>query len=160
MKARNIELVLQTALSDTPVVLLNGARQTGKSTLALQFAKEKNGRYLTLDDATTLAGALSDPSGFLHHQEGFTVIDEVQKAPSLFPAIKIAVDQARKPGQFFLTGSANVLLLPQVSESLAGRMEIVSLYPFSQGELAQRQESFIDLVFLLYLPAFRNPPLA
>ncbi|MCA9469989.1 MAG: ATP-binding protein [Nitrospira sp.] len=160
MKARNIELVLQTALSDTPVVLLNGARQTGKSTLALQFAKEKNGRYLTLDDATTLAGALSDPSGFLHHQEGFTVIDEVQKAPSLFPAIKIAVDQARKPGQFFLTGSANVLLLPQVSESLAGRMEIVSLYPFSQGELAQRQESFIDLVFSSLPPSIPKSTLS
>ena len=91
MYARYIEPVLQTALSDTPVVLLNGARQTGKSTLALKLAKDRKGQYLTLDDATTLSGVLTDPVGFLHQQGGFTVIDEVQKAPSLFPAIKMMV---------------------------------------------------------------------
>lgn len=152
MYRRHIEPVLETALSDTPVVLLNGARQTGKSTLALQLTQDKKGRYLTLDDATTLAGALADPVAFLQQQQGFTVIDEVQKAPDLFPAIKMAVDQSRKPGRFLLTGSANVLMLPQVSESLAGRMEIVSLYPFSQGELAKHRENFIDIIFSSPLP--------
>ncbi|MBI4682931.1 MAG: ATP-binding protein, partial [Nitrospirae bacterium] len=110
------------------------------------------GNYFTLDDATVLAAATADPVGFLRRQDGMTVIDEVQKAPGLFPAIKRQVDRDRKPGRFLLTGSANVLLLPKISESLAGRIEIVTLWPFSQGELAGRQERFIDAVFSADMP--------
>ena len=160
MYSRGIESVLQAALSDTPVVLLNGARQTGKSTLALKLAQDRKGQYLTLDDATTLAGALTDPVGFLHQQGSFMIIDEVQKAPSLFPAIKMMVDRARTSGRFLLTGSANVLMLPQLSESLAGRMEIVSLFPLSQGEMEKGGRGFIDVVFSASLPRIPKSTIA
>lgn len=135
-------------MKDTPVVFLNGARQTGKTTLVRQIADDYSASvYFTLDDAATLAAATHDPSGFIKNLQGITVIDEVQKAPGLFPAIKTVVDNTRSPGQFLLTGSSNVLLLPRVSESLAGRMEIISLWPFSQGEINQKSESFIQRIF-------------
>ena len=147
MYARNIESELHSALADTPVVLLNGARQTGKSTLAQGYAEASSAPYVTLDDATQLAAATSDAQGFLAGLGDRAVIDEVQKAPGLFPAIKMSVDQDRRPGRFLLTGSANVLLLSQISESLAGRMELITLWPLSQGELHARQERFLDSVF-------------
>lgn len=111
---------------------------------------------MTLDDATTLAATVGDPHGFLRNLPGMVVVDEVQKAPGLFPAIKILVDADRRPGRFLLTGSANVLLLPQLSESLAGRMEAIPLWPLSQGELADRVERFIDAVFAPRLPDLSN----
>ena len=147
MYRRNIESALQAALSDTRVVLLNGARQTGKSTLAQKFADHLAGRYLSLDDETLLGTARSDPSALVRGTVGLTVIDEVQKAPALFPAIKMEVDRDRRPGRFLLTGSANVFLLPQLSESLAGRVEILPLQPLSQDELAGRKASFPDVLF-------------
>ncbi len=143
------------ALSDTPVVLLNGARQTGKSTLAQWLAKKEHpARYITLDDAAVLAAARDDPTGFLAGLGGPIVLDEVQRAPELFLAIKAVVDRNRVPGHFLLTGSANPLLLPKLSESLAGRMEILTLWPFSQGELERRTEDFIDRAFASKLPQF------
>jgi len=143
------------ALSDTPVVLLNGARQTGKSTLVQWLAKEAHpARYITLDDAAVLSAARGDPIGFLTDLDSPIVLDEVQRAPELFLAIKAVVDRNRVPGHFLLTGSANPLLLPQLSESLAGRMEILSLWPFSQGELEGRPEDFIDRAFASKLPQF------
>ena len=126
MLARNISARLLTALADRPVVLLHGARQTGKTTLVRAVAEEAGARYVTLDDLTMLAAARGDPAGFI---EGFApplVLDEVQRSPELLLAIKAAVDRQRTPGRFLLTGSANVLLLPRVAESLAGRMEIVT----------------------------------
>lgn len=152
MYRRHIESSLRAALSDTPVVLLNGARQTGKSTLAQRLADSLNGQYVTLDDATVLAAAVDDPAGFVRGLDGMTVVDEVQKAPGLFPAIKKQVDADRRPGRYLLTGSANVMLLPRVSESLAGRMEINSLWPLSQGEILDRRERFIDGAFSTELP--------
>lgn len=152
MYRRNIKDGLLAALADTPVVLLNGARQTGKTTLVEGLSRERDGHYLSLDDATVLAAATADPAGFVRKLDGMTVIDEVQKAPSLFPAIKRRVDADRKPGRFLLTGSANILLLPKMSESLAGRMEIATLWPLSQGELAGRRERFIDAAFSHGLP--------
>ena len=145
---RNIAANLLEALSDSPVVLLNGARQTGKSTLVQWLATAHHpARYVTLDDATALAAARSDPAGFLAGFEGPLVLDEVQRAPDLFLALKAEVDRKRQPGRFLLTGSADVLLLPHLSESLAGRMEILTLWPFSQGELAGVRETFINTVF-------------
>lgn len=136
------------ALSDTPVLLLNGARQTGKSTLVKTISEHAHpASYITLDDGSVLASIKHDPAGYLSTVDGPIVIDEVQKAPELFPAIKAVVDRNRRPGRFLLTGSANVLLLPKLSESLAGRMEILSLWPFSQGELDGIRELFVDALF-------------
>ncbi len=148
MIRRNISKSLAEAMADTPVVLLHGARQTGKTTLARWYSENiSGGRYLTLDDATVLAAATEDPAGFLSGLEGAVVLDEVQRAPALFPAIKAAVDRDRRPGRFLLTGSANVLLLPNLSESLAGRMEILTLWPFAASELTAAKAPFVDRVF-------------
>jgi len=138
------QLVL--ALGDRPVVLLHGARQTGKSTL-VQTLGSDSAQYRTLDDAQTLAAATLDPRGFLDSSGGTLIIDEVQRAPNLLPAIKLAVDQDRRPGRFLLTGSAQVLVLPQVSESLAGRIEVLTLWPLAQEEIEGRDTGFIDRLF-------------
>jgi len=134
-------------MTDTPVVLLNGARQTGKTTLAQALAKSAGAQYFTLDDAAMHALAVADPAGFIRNLSGPVMLDEVQKAPELFPAIKLAVDKNRQPGRFLLTGSANVMTLPRLSESLAGRMEVIPLYPFSAGELAGKREGFVRRLF-------------
>lgn len=154
MIRRNITSEVLAALADTPVVLIHGARQTGKSTLARQIAaSEHPARYFTLDDATVLAATQMDPDGFVRALDGPVVIDEVQRAPELFRAIKAVVDLDRQPGRFLLTGSADVLLLPDLSESLAGRMEVITLWPFSQGELEGRAERFVDALFEAELPS-------
>ncbi len=148
MYERQILPRLLEALSDTPVVLLNGARQTGKSTLARALPeKREKRRYVTLDDATALSAAKRDPQGFIEALDGPCVIDEIQKVPELFPAIKAFVDRKRTPGRFLLTGSANVLLLPGLSESLAGRMEILTLWPLSQQELGGRLRNPVEALF-------------
>lgn len=145
---RSITPLLLDALQDNPVVLLNGARQSGKSTLVQWLAENKHrAHYLTLDDASVLSAVHSNPSGFLAGFDDALIIDEVQRAPELFLAIKSRVDKNRTRGRFLLTGSANVLLLPKLSESLAGRMEILTLHPFSQSELEGTKGSFIDRVF-------------
>ena len=136
MYTRHILTLLNEALADTPVVLLNGTRQTGKSTLAQSLSAENSRRYLTLDDHVTLAAAKSDPDGFIAGLNGPVILDEVQRVPELFLAIKASVDRDRSPGRFLLTGSANVLLLPGIADSLAGRMEILSLWPLSNAEMA------------------------
>jgi len=148
------------ALADTPVVFINGARQTGKSTLVKKIGLEISAfNYLTFDDATLFSSASSDPTGFIQGLSGTTALDEVQKVPDLLSAIKLAVDNNRKPGSFILTGSANILLLPKVSESLAGRMEIITLYPLSQGEVENTEEGFVDALFSDAPLPFSNMPL-
>jgi uncharacterized protein len=135
---------IEEALMDTPVVLLHGARQVGKTTLAKNFEDRE---YYTLDNATTLAAAKSDPTGFIHGLSEKSTIDEIQLAPELLPAIKEHVDNNRQPGKFLLTGSANVLLVPKVSESLAGRMEVVALHPLAQTEIAGTNTQLITQAF-------------
>ena len=148
MVDRHLAPLLRDSLADTPVTLLIGARQAGKSTLAHALVAEGLvASYLTLDDGATLAAASDDPDGFVAGLEGSVAIDEVQRAAALLPAIKASVDRDRRPGRFLLTGSANVLLLPRVSESLAGRMETHVLWPFSQGEIEGRDEGFIEGLF-------------
>jgi predicted AAA+ superfamily ATPase len=148
MITRHIAMEVLTALRDTPVVFIQGARQTGKSTLVQALADgEHPARYITLDDATVLAAAQSDPQGFIAGLERPIIIDEVQRVPDLALAIKASVDSQRRAGEFLLTGSANALLLPRLSESLVGRLEILTLWPFSQGELTGRRETFVDTVF-------------
>lgn len=134
MHTRHLLPLLEEALTDTPVVVLSGARQTGKSTLAQSLSSHDNRRYLTLDDPVVLAAATGDAAGFIGGLEGPVVLDEIQRAPELFLAIKAAVDRDRTPGRFLLTGSANVMLLPRVADSLAGRMQILSLWPLSCAE--------------------------
>ncbi|CAG0949867.1 partial putative protein, partial [Anaerolineales bacterium] len=136
MFTRHILPLLNEALADTPVVLLNGARQTGKSTLVQTLSAENGRRYLTLDDHVTLSAAMGDPDGFIAGLGGTVTLDEVQRVPELFLAIKASIDRDRSPGRFLLTGSANVLLLPGIADSLAGRMEILSLWPLSNAEMA------------------------
>ena len=133
------------ALKDTPVVMVAGPRQSGKTTLVRAFAG-RDRAYVTLDDDTVLAGVRSDPTGFLRGLDR-AVIDEVQRAPELLRAIKRSVDDDRRPGRFLLTGSANILALPRVSESLAGRMEVVSLLPLSQVEVRGGKPSFLKTAF-------------
>jgi hypothetical protein len=148
MYPRHITSTLLDALADSPVVLLGGARQVGKSTLARELASAAHpARYVTLDDATVLAAAQADAQGFLAGLEKPVVIDEIQRAPQLFLAIKADVDRHRQSGRYLLTGSANVWLLPRLSESLAGRMEVFTLRTLSQGEIEGAPEGFIDALF-------------
>lgn len=140
---------LQEALEDTPVVLIHGPRQCGKSTLAKMLGEQRGYRYLTFDDENVLAAAESDPVGFCRDLPGQAILDEVQRAPGLFRSIKDMVDSDRRPGSLILTGSANVLLLPELSDSLAGRMEVLRLGPLAQAEIARLHTppSFLDAIF-------------
>ena len=148
MTGRHAAESLLDALADTPVVYLQGARQTGKSTLVRALAgRQHPASYLTLDTAAVLAAATGDPEGFVAGLRRPVVIDEAQRAPGLALAIKAAVDADRRPGQFLLTGSAGILSLPKLAESLAGRMELHTLWPFSQGELLGVRETFVDRMF-------------
>ena len=145
---RHLAEPLRDALADTPAVLINGARQTGKSTLVQSTdLASQNRQYLTFDDPGFLAAAKRDPNGFIAGLNLPVTLDEVQHVPELFPVIKAAIDRNRHPGQFLLTGSANVMLLPKLSNSLAGRMEVLTLWPFSQGELRGVRENFVEHLF-------------
>ena len=139
------------AMADTPVVLLAGPRQAGKTTLVRQVAAEQRLRYLTLDDELTRLSAQEDPVGMIRSLDR-AVIDEIQRAPQLLLAIKKSVDEDRRPGRFLLTGSANVMALPTVADSLAGRMETLSLLPLSQSEIEGQSTNWLDTVFAGQLP--------
>lgn len=149
MIRRHLHDVLLDSLRDFPVVLLIGARQVGKSTLVQELAKRDwPARYLTLDDRATLDAVLTNPDGLVQEIETPVVIDEVQRAPDLLRAIKLVVDKNRRPGMFLLTGSANVLTLASVSETLAGRVAVHQLHPFSWTEVTnQPPSSLLDLIF-------------
>jgi hypothetical protein len=134
------------AMRDTPVVLLAGPRQTGKTTLVRKVAAQEGLRYLTLDDELTRLSARDDPAGMIRSLDR-AVIDEIQRAPELLLAIKRSVDEDRRPGRFLLTGSANLMLLPAVADSLAGRMETLSLLPLSQSEIELGVSNWLDCAF-------------
>ena len=136
---------IRDALSDTRVVLISGPRQSGKTTLATDISAH-NMPFLTLDDATALAAARDDPVGFIRGLER-AVIDEVQRAPDLLLAIKGEVDRDKRPGRFLLTGSANLMTVPKVADSLAGRMEVVKLLPLSRSEIRGSRSTFLDNAF-------------
>jgi len=158
MIERHLTDRLCRSLQDAPVVYLQGARQTGKSTLVQTIAQSRHpAKYYSLDTATVLSAVENDPEGFISGLEGPAVIDEVQRVPSLLLAIKAAVDAQRKPGRFLLTGSASVLALPKISDSLVGRMELHTLWPFTQGELESWPETFLEKVFQK-TPCFEAPP--
>jgi hypothetical protein len=138
---------LTEALDDTPVVLVHGPRQSGKTTLARLVGDAGGYSYFSFDDEVLRASALADPAGFVADLPGRTVLDEVQRVPELFTSLKATVDRERIPGRFILTGSANVLLLPRLADSLAGRMEVLRLHPLAQAELAGRPSGFLEALF-------------
>jgi uncharacterized protein len=146
MFTRNISALFEETLQDTPLLLVNGSRQVGKSTF-VKILLEKTHAYYTLDDPTILSSALRDPLMFLESLPHPSIIDEIQRALPLFLPLKKLIDQNREPGFFVLTGSADVLSLPRLADSLAGRLEIYTLWPLSQGELEGKKEDFISFVF-------------
>ena len=133
---------VREALADTPVVLIHGPRQSGKTTLARLVGESRGYRYLSFDDDPVRDAALRDPVGFVADLPERAILDEVQRVPQLFTALKAAVDRRRVAGRFILTGSANVLLIPALADSLAGRLGI--LHPLSQCELARKPAHFLD----------------
>ena len=137
---------MMSALQTRRIVMLAGPRQTGKTTLAREVAGVE-GEYRTLDDVALKAAAEIDPHGFIKSKAGTLVIDEVQRAPMLLPALKKAVDENLRSGQYLLTGSANFRALPGVQESLAGRIATVRLRPLAQGEILSRQPDFVSRAF-------------
>ncbi|MCY4533630.1 MAG: ATP-binding protein [Gammaproteobacteria bacterium] len=144
---RFTEETLFEALQDTPVALIHGSRQCGKTTLAQSVGEQLGYHYISFDDDNQLQAAKADPVGFVQSLPEKTTLDEIQRTPELFTAIKASVDKNRKPGRFILTGSANVLLLPQLSDSLAGRMEIIHLRPLAQTEIAGKKPVFLQQLF-------------
>ncbi|HWL63570.1 MAG TPA: ATP-binding protein [Steroidobacteraceae bacterium] len=144
---RFAEEALRETLADTPAVLIHGPRQCGKTTLARGVGEARDYAYFSFDDDVTLAAAKADPVGFVGDLPERVVLDEVQRAPVIFPALKSAVDRRRTPGRFLLTGSANVLLLPALADSLAGRLGLLRLHPLAQCELADHAPKFLDLLF-------------
>lgn len=153
---RFAERQLAGALADTPVVLLHGPRQCGKTTLARAVAEPAGYGYLSFDDDNLAAAAKADPAGFVANLPHRMVLDEIQRVPEIFTSIKAQVDRDRRPGRFLLTGSANVLLLPTLADSLAGRLEVQRLHPLAQCELARRESGFLQALFARRFPVARH----
>ena len=144
---RYAESLLAQALADSPVVLVHGPRQSGKTTLVRQLGEPRGYDYVSFDDPVALGAATDDPVGFVASLPARVILDEVQRAPALFTSLKLAVDRDRTPGRFLVTGSANVLLVPRLADSLAGRMEVFRLHPLSQAELSGAPPRFLDELF-------------
>jgi hypothetical protein len=140
---RLAEPAVGEALADTPVVLVHGPRQCGKTTLTTRVGDRLGFEYFTLDEDAVRTAARSDPAGFVAELPERVVIDEIQRAPELFLAIKVAVDRRRTPGRFLLTGSTNILLLPTLADSLAGRMGTVRLHPLAQCEIERKPPTLL-----------------
>jgi hypothetical protein len=141
---RHLDPLVREALSDSPAVLVNGPRQCGKTTLVKHYEGEM--AYFTLDDPGLLSAVKADPLGFVK-QIDRAIIDEVQRAPELLVALKLAIDQDRRPGRFLLSGSADLMALAQISDSLAGRIEIHTLLPLSHAELCRRPSDFLKRAY-------------
>ncbi len=158
--ARHAQRAVEVALGDTRVVVVLGARQVGKSTLLEQVASaEGAGReVLTLDDQAVRSAASVDPAGFIATLKTPVAIDEIQRVPELMTEIKLRVDRDKTPGQFAITGSANLLEMKQVKDSLAGRAEYLRLHPFSQGELLGHRETFVPGLADGTFPNVTNAP--
>jgi predicted AAA+ superfamily ATPase len=146
MYVRLAERRVTDALADTPVVVVQGPRQCGKTTLVKRLIGE-GATYVTLDDSLALDAALRNPAAFVAQFQDRAVIDEVQRAPGLFVEIKKSVDEHRAPGRFLLTGSSNVMLSPRLTESLAGRVETVPLWPLTQSEIGSSRGEFLETLF-------------
>ena len=143
---RYAEEPLVESLADSPAVLIHGPRQCGKTTLARLVGDSLGYDYISFDDDVARAAA-ADPAGFVSGLPERAILDEVQRVPSLFTALKQEIDARRSPGRFLLTGSSQVLLVPTLSDSLAGRMEILRLHPLSQSEICGGVPNFLDDLF-------------
>ncbi len=142
------------ALKNSPVVFVNGPRQAGKSTLVQELAQGiYPADYITFDNTSQMAAAATSPNTFLSNRDKPLIIDEVQMVPDMFRALKLAVDKLRLEdkananGRFLLTGSANIMALPKLSDPLVGRMSVKTLYPFAACEAMQKKSSFIERLF-------------
>lgn len=144
---RMVEPRLGEALEDSPVVLIHGPRQCGKTTLARMSGEPAGFEYFSFDDAATREAASADPAGFVADLPERAILDEIQHVPALFAALKVAVDRRRSAGRFLLAGSTNILLLPKLGDSLAGRMAIVRLHPLAQCEIGGESPRFLDALF-------------
>lgn len=145
MYDRFVSQRVKEALADTPAVLIVGPRRAGKTTLARMMG-DAGRSYITLDDQTAMQAAQADPAGFIRGLD-LAIIDEIQRVPDLLLAIKKSVDDDYRPGRFLLTGSANVLTLPRVADSLAGRMETIRMLPLAQAEIEGRGPTFLERLF-------------
>ncbi|MDQ3319764.1 MAG: ATP-binding protein [Actinomycetota bacterium] len=156
---RGMASVVADAMESARAVALLGPRQAGKSTLAQVLA---GGRvpadYLTLDDDPVRSAARADPQGFVAALGRRTVIDEVQRAPDLLLAVKSRLDRDRSPGQFLLTGSANLRRVPGVADALPGRLDYLTLWPLTQGEIAGRYEDVLQRAFDGDIPSIVDAP--
>lgn len=150
MYRRSILDIIESATLDTPVIVITGARQTGKSTLCRQLmdGKKFSGKMVTLDDPSTLSAAGSDPLGFLQSLDKHLIIDEIQRVPELLLSIKKLVDDDRMHHRYILTGSTDVMAMPKVADSLAGRTEIHHLWPLAQTEIRQKKSNFLQTLVL------------
>lgn len=157
---RYAEPRLTEALADSPVVLIHGPRQCGKTTLAQTVGTRMGYAYTSFDDDVARGAAVADPAGFVADLPQRAILDEVQRVPALFAALKSAVDRKRVAGRFMLTGSANVLLVPKLADSLAGRIEILRLHPLAQCELVRRAPRFLDTLFAAGFKTRRTERLA
>lgn len=135
---------LREALRDTPAVLIHGPRQSGKTTLARSVGENRGYRYVSFDDDATRAAAKADPVGFVARLSAKSILDEVQRVPEIFTSLKATIDARRTAGRFILTGSANVLFVPDLADSLAGRMGILRLHPLVQCEIENVRPRFLD----------------
>ena len=144
---RFVEPRLAEALADSPAVLIHGPRQCGKTTLARVSQASSDYSYVSFDDDVPRAAAATDPAGFVADLPERVVLDEVQRAPAIFAAMKLDIDRRRAPGRFLLTGSSQVLLLPALADSLAGRLETLRLHPLAQCERERRAPDFLDTLF-------------
>ena len=129
---------------DSPVVLVHGPRQCGKSTLSQMLPKYD---YISFDNEADEHTANRDPAGFVKNLPDRIILDEVQRVPRVFLALKMAVDSNRVYGRFVLTGSSNILRSSRMPDSLAGRMRVLRLHPLSQEELAGKKTNFLDALF-------------
>ncbi len=156
---RNVAEIVLYGMRFARVVALLGPRQAGKSTLVRELAQRRlSADYVSLDDEPARSLASNDPAGFLAGRDACTVIDEIQRAPELLLAIKSRVDRDTRPGQFLITGSANLRRIPTVSDALPGRVDYLTLWPFSQGELAGRRERFLTALFAGESPEVSGAP--
>ena len=145
---RELRFPLTESIKDSPVTLIHGPRQCGKTTLAKSVGIPFGYSYFTFDDTDIRIVARNDPIGFIGDCPEHTILDEVQRVPELFRIIKLFVDRHRKPGRFLLTGSTSAILVPELTDALVGRMEIMRLHPLSQREIGQCQSTpFLERLF-------------